>query len=100
MTSFVGVDLHRNNFTYCIRENGEEKKIGKCEISELKGFASLLGKDTAMAVEATGNTFMFCRFLKADGIHFVAISPFEKISPRSTITMELAGRLLCSFCFS
>ena len=23
-------------------------------------------------------------------IHFVAISPFEKISPRSTITMELA----------
>ena len=41
MTSFVGVDLHRNNFTYCIRENGEEKKIGKCEISELKGFASL-----------------------------------------------------------
>ena len=34
MTSFVGVDLHRNNFTYCIRENGEEKKIGKCEISE------------------------------------------------------------------
>ena len=28
-----------------------------------------------------------------DGIHFVAIFPFEKISPRSTITMELAGRL-------
>ena len=45
MTSFVGVDLHRNNFTYCIRENGEEKKIGKCEISDLKGFASLLGKN-------------------------------------------------------
>ena len=65
MTSFGGVDLHRNNFTYCIRENGEEKKIGKCEISDLKGFASLLGKNTVMAVEATGNTFMFCRFLKA-----------------------------------
>ena len=31
--------------------------------------------------------------LTSDGIHFVAISPFEKISPRSTITMELAGRL-------
>ena len=28
-----------------------------------------------------------------DGIHFVAIFPFEKISPRSTITMELAGHL-------
>ena len=59
MTSFVGVDLHRNNFTYCIRENGEEKKIGKCEISDLKGFASLLGKNTVMAVEATGNRNAF-----------------------------------------
>ena len=59
MSSFVGVDLHRNNFTYCIRENGEEKKIGKCEISDLKGFASLLGKNTVMAVEATGNRNAF-----------------------------------------
>ena len=33
------------------------------------------------------------RLSSSDGIHFVAISPFEKISPRSTITMELAGRL-------
>ena len=33
------------------------------------------------------------RCLDNDGIHFVAISPFEKISPRSTITMELAGHL-------
>ena len=60
MTNFVGVDLHRNNFTYCIRVNGEERKIGKCEITELKGCAAMLGPNTAMAVEATGNTFMFC----------------------------------------
>ena len=59
MSSFVGVDLHRNNFTYCIRENGEEKKIGKCEFIDLKGFASLLGKNTVMAVEATGNRNAF-----------------------------------------
>ncbi len=65
MTSFAGVDLQRNNFTYCIRENAGEKKIGKCGISELKCFASLLGKDAAMAEEATGNTFMFYSSLKA-----------------------------------
>ena len=64
MTSFVGVDLHRNNFTYCIRANGQEKQMGKCAINELQGFASMLGPDTAMAVEATGNTFMFCSSLK------------------------------------
>ena len=61
MTSFVGVDLHRNNFTYSIRENGEEKNIGKGELSEVKGFASLLGKDTATAGDTPGTTFMFCR---------------------------------------
>ena len=33
------------------------------------------------------------RLSSSDGIHFVAIFPFEKIFPRSTITMELAGRL-------
>ena len=40
------------------------------------------------------------RLSSSDGIHFVAISPFEKISPRSTITMELAGRLrmFCELC--
>ena len=39
------------------------------------------------------------RSSSSDGIHFVAISPFEKISPRSTITMELAGRLHVFFAF-
>lgn len=77
MSSFVGVDLHRNNFTYCIRENGEEKKIGKCEISELKCFVSLLGKDTAIAVEATGNTFLFCRFLKVHVGRLVVVNPSQ-----------------------
>ena len=53
MTSFVGVDLHRNNFAHCIRENGEEKKIGKCEVFDLKCFDSQCEMDMAMAVEAT-----------------------------------------------
>ena len=29
MTGFAGVELSRNNFSYCVQENGEEKKIGK-----------------------------------------------------------------------
>ena len=99
MTSFVGVDLHRNNFTYCIRENGEEKKIGKCEISELKGFASLLGKDTAMAVEATGNTFMFCRFLKAHVGRLVVVNPsqFKVISTSTKKTDKHDAKILAEF---
>ena len=99
MTSFVGVDLHRNNFTYCIRENGEEKKIGKCEISDLKGFASLLGKNTVMAVEATGNTFMFCRFLKAHVGRLVVVNPsqFKVISMSTKKTDRHDAKVLAEF---
>ena len=87
MTSFVGVDLHRNNFTYCIRENGEEKKIGKCEISELKGFASLLGKDTAM------------RFLKAHVGRLVVVNPsqFKVISTSTKKTDKHDAKILAEF---
>ncbi len=77
MTSFVGVDLHRNNFTYCIRINGEERKIGKCGITERKDFAAMLGPNTAMAVEATGNTFMFCSSLKAHLGRLAVVNPSQ-----------------------
>ena len=99
MSSFVGVDLHRNNFTYCIRENGEEKKIGKCEISELKCFASMLGKNTAMAVEATGNTFLFCRFLKAHVGRLVVVNPsqFKVISMSTKKTDRHDAKVLAEF---
>ncbi|WP_176013534.1 transposase [Victivallis sp. Marseille-Q1083] len=99
MTSFVGVDLHRNNFTYCIRVNGEERKIGKCEITELKGFAAMLGPNTAMAVEATGNTFMFCSSLKAHVGRLVVVNPsqFKVISMSTKKTDKHDAKVLAEF---
>ena len=99
MTNFVGVDLHRNNFTYCIRVNGEERKIGKCEITELKGFAAMLGPNTAMAVEATGNTFMFCSSLKAHVGRLVVVNPsqFKVISMSTKKTDKHDAKVLAEF---
>ena len=99
MTNFVGVDLHRNNFTYCIRVNGEERKIGKCEITELKGFAAMLGPNTAMAVEATGNTFMFCSSLRAYVGRLVVVNPsqFKVISMSTKKTDKHDAKVLAEF---
>ncbi len=51
---FVGVDLHRNQFTYCVRYSKGEEKVGKEPIENLERFARRLGK-YATAVEAIGN---------------------------------------------
>lgn len=39
--SCVGIDLHRNQFTYCVRYEDGEEKIGKEKIENLKWFAGL-----------------------------------------------------------
>lgn len=40
---FVGVDLHRNQFTYCVRYSKGEEKVGKEPIENLERFARRLG---------------------------------------------------------
>ena len=98
-TSYVGVDLHRNNFSYCIRANGEEVQTGKVAIEHLNVFASKLGKETALAVEATGNTFMFCRELKQYVGRLVVVNPsqFKVISQSTKKTDKHDARILAEF---
>ncbi len=87
--SCVGVDLHRNNFTYCVRVNGKETQMGKCAINELAGFAKMPGPATEMAVEATGNTIMFCSLLKAHVGRLVVVNPSQfKVISMSTKKMD------------
>jgi len=59
-TCNAGVDLHRNNFTYCVRTKDGEEAVGKYSIQKLRLFAGQFGKRVPVEVEATGNTWMFC----------------------------------------
>lgn len=79
---YVGVDLHRTNFTYCVRYSDGREDIGKEDIRNLKGFAKRLGKHGSVAVEATGNTWMFCQELKKHVGRLVVVNPnqFKLIS--------------------
>ena len=61
---WVGIDLHRNQFTYCVRYSDGKELVGKESITHLDRFARRLGKHASVAVEATGNTWMFCQVLK------------------------------------
>ncbi len=97
---YVGVDLHRNNFTYCMRSgNGAKEEIGKRSIKDLNGFASLLGPHTALAVEATGNTLMFCTELKHKVGKLVIVNPtqFKVISQSTKKTDKHDAKILAEF---
>ena len=97
--SYVGIDLHRNNFTYCVRSNGKETLTGKCEISGLEGFARTFGKNASIAVEATGNTFMFCQKLQQHVERLVVVNPsqFKVISMSTKKTDKHDAKVLAEF---
>lgn len=95
----VGIDLHRNQFTYCVRYEDGEEKIGKEKIENLKFFARRLGNHASVAVEATGNTWMFCQMLKERVGRLVVVNPnqFKVISHSVKKTDKNDAKVLAEF---
>lgn len=95
----VGIDLHRNQFTYCVRYEDGEEKIGKEKIENLKLFARRLGNRASVAVEATGNTWMFCQTLKERVGRLVVVNPnqFKVISHSVKKTDKNDSKVLAEF---
>ena len=61
---YVGVDLHRNCFTTCYRDEEGKNELKRWPIGGLKVFSQGLGADDKVAVEATGNTRLFTEAIK------------------------------------
>ncbi len=59
MKRYLGVDLHRTQFTVCTRLENGRTYLRQWPMRELKLFAAQLRKDDEIAVEATGNTRLF-----------------------------------------
>jgi transposase len=56
---YIGIDLHRNQFTCCLRlENGREY-LGQWRLEDLPRFVKKLRADDELALEVTGNTRWF-----------------------------------------
>lgn len=97
--SCVGIDLHRNQFTYCVRYEDGEEKIGKEKIENLKWFAGCLGNHASIALEVTGNTWMFCQMLKDQVGRLVVVNQnqFKVISRSVKKTDKNDAKVLAKF---
>src|SRR5580658_7267880 len=56
---FIGIDLHRNRFTCCIRLENERTYVTEWELEDLKKFVKKLRTSDEIAVEIAGNTRLF-----------------------------------------
>jgi hypothetical protein len=62
MKRYLGVDLHRKQFTVCTRLESGRTYLRQWPMRDLKIFAAQLRNEDELAVESTGNTrlFYFC----------------------------------------
>ena len=56
---YIGIDLHRNRFTCCLRLENEREYVTEWELEQLPRFLKKLRSSDEVAVEITGNTRMF-----------------------------------------
>jgi len=73
---YLGVDLHRNSFLVCIREQGQAR-FQRWSLEQLPEFAAGLQAEDKMAVEATGNTRWFCRTVAGRVRRMVVVNPHQ-----------------------
>lgn len=81
-TRYIGIDLHRNKFTCCVRlENGREY-LSEWKLEDLERFTNKLRPADQLAVEVTGNTRLFYEGVKRHVSRVVAVDPnqFKVIS--------------------
>jgi hypothetical protein len=56
---YIGIDLHRNRFTCCIRLENERTYVTEWELEDLGKFVKKLRPSDEVAVEITSNTRLF-----------------------------------------
>jgi transposase len=68
MRKWIGVDLHKTQFTVCyLHKSGEYKiQVFKVEAKDIEAFKKTLSKNDEVAVESTGKTGYFAREIKSE----------------------------------
>ncbi len=99
MKRYHGVDLHRNCFTVCTRREDGHEEMREWSIHHLAGFAKTVKATDEVAVEATGNTRLFCEALKERRCRVVVVNPhqFQVVSRSVKKTDEHDAKVLAEF---
>jgi len=95
---YMGIDLHRNCFTVYTRQEDGSGESREWSIRSLNTFAKTVKASDEVAVEATGNTRLFCEALKS-GCRIVVVNPhqFQVISRSVKKTDEHDAKVLAEF---
>ena len=84
MRKWIGVDLHKTQFTVCyLHKNGEHKiEVFKVAPKDIELFKKTLNKSDEVAVESTGNTGYFAREIKSEvkAVRIINPTQFKIIS--------------------
>lgn len=74
---YIGVDLHRNCFTTCIRLENGRQYLKQWRLEELGKFTAKLRSEDEIAVEVTGNTRLFRDAVQPHVARVVAVNPSQ-----------------------
>jgi transposase len=82
MERHIGIDLHRDRFTCCIRVENGRNYLTEWRLEDLPRFVAKLRPDDEIAVEVTGNTRLFRDAVAPHVARVVAVDPnqFKVIS--------------------
>jgi hypothetical protein len=95
---YIGIDLHRNRFTCCIRLENDRTYMTEWKLEELAQFVKKLRPSDEVAVEITGNTRLFhdavasqvARLVVVDSNQFRVISrSVKKTDPHDARLLSL-----------
>ena len=99
MKRYLGVDLHRTQFTVCTRLENGRTYLRQWPSREMKLCAAQLRKEDELAVEATGNTRLFYDAVEKHAARVVVVNPaqFKVISQSVKKTDKNDAELLAVY---
>ena len=71
----IGIDLHRNKFTCCVRLENGRNYVTDWKLEDLGRFTKKLRPSDEVAVEVTGNTRLFYEAVAPHVSRLVAVDP-------------------------
>ena len=99
MSRFIGIDLHKQRFTACYRDEAGEQKLRPFELAELTAFTQTLQADDEVAVEATANSGFFYQAVAPHvrRVHLVNPNQFAVVAASTKKTDRHDASLLALF---
>lgn len=76
---YIGVDLHKTNFVVCFLSDDDQSRTETFMLNQqgLARFKRRLNRDDKLAVEASANTFYFCRQIKDRLAEIVVVDTYR-----------------------